>query len=542
MPLIRFIRILTLLMLMGSIQYSIRAQQVNSLYFIENAPVRHYLNPAFQPVNDFYLGLPLIGFTQFGIGNNSIALKDVIYKQNGQTITFLNPQGNIGRFYNLLKKSTVMCADFQSNLLSVGFRNNNDYWTFSISEKINGMVSLPKDLFKLVFFGTPDIQANAYDFTTLQTDISVYTEAALGFSRKLDDQLTIGGKVKFLYGSANFSNTNDPMSLQARIGNWTISGSGAVNLSSPAQLNIGPDFQSFSYGLPTTVAGWLKPSGFGASVDFGVEYQLNERLCLSGSILDLGFIGWTQNVHNDLYNANYSFDGILQLNSNSGVRTLQDAYNRFVAIQLADSVVQAFKSSSTSELTTKPYTTGTTARLNLGVEYTFPNTMLSLGLLSGSSFFKRTITEEITASINVRPYEWLNGTVSYSVFNGRMSSVGAGLGLKTGFVHWFVAADYVPFQKVTLALSDIGLNSPNKIAIPYSTTSFNFSTGVNLIFDDVINNAKSKKMGLRKSNTKVAGKKTFFTDLKNALKHPIGMKYKGLNKKKAKQDCRCDWK
>jgi hypothetical protein len=286
----------------------------------------------------------------------------------------------------------------------------------------------------------------------------------------------------------------------------------------------------------------LKPSGLGAAVDFGAEYLLNERLRLSGAILDLGFIGWNQNVQNDLYSVNYSFDGILQLNSNSGISTLQDAYNRFVAIQLADSVVQAFKSASTSELTTKPYLTGTTARLNLGIEYELLKDKLSLGFLSNSVFFKRTVSEEITASVNFRPYHWLNGTVSYSAFNGRLSSIGTGWGLKTGFVHWFVAADYVPFQKVTLALSDLGLNSTAKIPVPYNTPIFNFSAGVNLVFDNVISNAKSEKMGLRKSNSRVAGRRMLFADIKKKLKNPIGLKSKGLNKHKAKQDCRCDWK
>ena len=39
------------------------AQQVNTLYFLENAPMRHTINPAFQPVSRFYLTFPAIGYT-----------------------------------------------------------------------------------------------------------------------------------------------------------------------------------------------------------------------------------------------------------------------------------------------------------------------------------------------------------------------------------------------------------------------------------------------------------------------------------------------
>jgi hypothetical protein len=34
---------------------SVSAQQVNTMYFMDNVPVRHYLNPAFQPFSNFIL-------------------------------------------------------------------------------------------------------------------------------------------------------------------------------------------------------------------------------------------------------------------------------------------------------------------------------------------------------------------------------------------------------------------------------------------------------------------------------------------------------
>jgi len=539
----RFVGILILLVLLCSIRIQVRAQQVNSLYFMENIPVRHYLNPSFQPTNNYYLSLPVIGFTQFDIGNNSFSLKDLIYKQNGQTITFFNPQGNIDRFYNVLKRSTVVRADFQTNLLSFGVRNSYNYWTFSVSEKVNGMGSLPKDLFKLSFYGTPDTLSNTYNFTTLQTDVSVYTEAALGYSRKLDEQWTLGGKVKLLYGSANFSNTNNRINLQAGIDSWEWSGNGSVNVSSPVRLNVGPDIQTITYQAPTALMDWLKPSGIGTGIDFGAEYQLNENIRLSGAILDLGFINWTRNVHNYQYGLNYTFNGISQFDSNSNVSTFQDVYNRFVSGQLTDSLLQLMRASATTELTTGHYITGTTSRLNLGAEYILFNNELSIGLLSSSRFLKKTITEEITVSVNARPYKWLNGTLSSSLLNGRISSLGGGLGLKTGFIHWFVAADYIPFQKVTIALSDIGVNNSNmKVAIPYNASSYNFSVGVNFVFENIVNSMKSKKIQASKRTGLRSTSSTVTRNLKKIYRSPTRIDSRGLNKKKSIDDCKCDWK
>src|ERR1035437_1699005 len=101
------LRYLVLSLLIGAFHLNAQAQQVNTLYFMENVPVRNNLNPAFQPITNFYLGLPILGLTQFGIGNNSLSLKDVIYNNNGQTISFLDQNGDINRFNNTLKSTTV---------------------------------------------------------------------------------------------------------------------------------------------------------------------------------------------------------------------------------------------------------------------------------------------------------------------------------------------------------------------------------------------------------------------------------------------------
>ena len=37
------------------------AQQVTTLYFLENAPMRHTINPAFQPVSNGYINFSPLG-------------------------------------------------------------------------------------------------------------------------------------------------------------------------------------------------------------------------------------------------------------------------------------------------------------------------------------------------------------------------------------------------------------------------------------------------------------------------------------------------
>ena len=524
------------------------SQQVNSLYFMENVPIRHILNPAFQPQVDFYLSLPIIGFSQFNIGNNSLTLKDIIYKKNGQTVTFLNDDIGINQFYNTLKPTTVIRTDLQTNILSFGFKRKSTFWNFSLNEKIDGMISIPNDLFQISFYGTREITNNSFNFTTLQSNFTLYTEAAFGLSTQLDDRLTIGAKIKFLLGSANISNINRRLTLNAGIDGLSIKGEGTINESGPVQIDF-RDFQSISFTAPANTNDWLRPSGIGAGMDMGIDYRLNKNINLSAAITDLGFIRWTRNARNVNYTTDVAFNGVGQFSSDMDINTLAEVYSRFiVGNSVIDSVATLLTESSSRERSAKPYSTATTSKLNLGVEYKLLNNRLSLGLLSRTQIFKRIITEEITTSINARPSKWLNATLSYSLINGNWSTLGAGLGLTTGIFHWFVATDYIPFRKVDFLLTDIDPTLPNlTLPIPYNSKAFNLSVGMNLVF-----NARDKKQSKgrliwgrcgdsKKPTFKAASNKSGPDNDNRSSKGGNVNSRTGLHRSKIENDCNCDW-
>jgi len=508
---------LIVLIFIDGLNNSIRAQQVNTLYFMENVPARNYLNPAFQPTTDYYLSLPVIGFTQFNVGNNSLSLKDFVYSRNGQNITFLHPDGDISQFYSRLQPNTIIRTDFQTNLLAFGFKHAQTFWNFSLSERINGMVSIPRDVFRFILFGTPDATVNRYNLTSFQGDMTAYTEAALGFSTKQNEKLTVGAKLKVLLGNANISNTNQVASLYAGMDKWVLKVNGTANISTPVPVQISNNYQTISVTSPKNGIDWLKPAGLGAGVDLGMEYRLNEKISLSGAITDLGFIRWKKNPQNFNYTTDFTFDGVTQAivnNSNYQYLTTKLTSGSY----LADSLRDALQAANVTKRSYNKYYTGTTTKLNLGFEYSLLNNKLGLGLLSRTEFFKRTVTEEITASANFRPLSWINTSLSYSAFGGRMSSIGAGIGLKTGFIHWLVAADYIPFQIATISPSYLDPTYPTfKIKTPYNTQSFNLAIGMTIVF-----NSPKHKEG--------SG---------NAAGSPSYSKRHGLYKYTESDDCHC---
>lgn len=538
----KFIKVFSILICL-CVYSSLKAQQVNTLYFIENNPVRHLYNPSLQPDYDLYISLPVLGFSQLSIENNSLSLKDIIYNSGGQTISFLNTPTTVAKFYNTLSTNTVLRADLHTNLLGFGFRHESAFWTFTLSEKANAMVGLPKDLFKLGLYGTENMLSNTFHLTTLQSDISIYTEAALGYSKRVTDQWTLGAKLKFLYGTANFSIQNNNIQLQAGVENWNMTANGSANVSSPIQITAANNFQTFSYNAPTNTIDWLKPSGLGAGIDLGAEYQLNSNWKFSAALIDLGFINWTRNVVNYQYGMNYYFNGIKQFDNTTTINTFQQLANQLSTSVITDSLKNVLLTSINSSTTENAYTTGTTARLNLGAEYSFMNNKLSVGLLSHSRFFKKTVTEEITTSFNARPYHWLNLSLSYSLLNGRFSTFGAGFGLRTGPLHWFASADYLCFNKVTVPVTGFG-----SLAIPYSSTGLNIAIGMNLVFDSPINqvakekNEIAQKFGLKNKNQNLTPKTAvILPDKKKILRNKSQKTYDGHIKTNPNQDCHCNW-
>lgn len=518
------------------------AQQINTLYFLENTPIRNYLNPAFIPVTQTYVSLPIIGYSEFNIGNNSLTISDLVYKKNNQTITFLNPTGNIDKFYSKLNPTTVFRTDLQTTIVGFGFKHKDVAWNFAINAKFNAMIGIPKDFFKISLYGTPNIDKNSYSLTTLQSDVCAYTEFALGYSKKLkNDKWTVGARLKFLMGAANLSISNSKIGIEADMNKWNLNGNGALNISSPIKIAPSANLKSYSITTPTTLADWFKPSGYGAGVDIGVVYKFNERLHFSAALSDLGFIRWSKNVQNLNYSTNYTFDGVAHITPSMNAASITDMYTRLTTGNaLVDSLSNAFLTSSTISNTMNSFTTGTTAKLNMGAEYYLWSNYVTLGLLSRTFFFKKTVTEEITTSVNIRPVEWFNSSLTYSLLNGAFSTFGAGIGLRTGPIHWFIAADYIPLIKTTVLLSDINANYPStSVTLPYKSKNYNLALGMTLVFgekDKFENSALANHdKGLINSTSfkLIPTKKTKIRN-SNSRGH--------MKPDKLKNNCHCDWK
>ncbi len=447
----------------------LQAQLINNMYFLDNLPLRHTLNPSFQPINNFYFGFPVISNIQFSFDSDIPT-----YKQAGFNMGHVfNIETDKTQMLSALRPFSLFNADLQFNLLDFGFRYNSNYFTFSVTEKAAFNSNLPYSIFDVML----NVMLNGFVFndgytaniTALDFKLNAYTETALGYSRTVSEKFGFGAKLKLLYGNAYYS----------MLANQTNLAVGSQSLHAVADIHVvhaSPFDMNDQFGLvgPAGFFNSIKPAGIGGAVDLGVNYKPLSFVTLSAAVTDLGMMKW-HDVKSIAYRLNYTFtedDGTTWLNN----------HPEFDEVP-ADSILADLKNNfSTTRSDLPAINNYLSPKINLSAEFGIFKNRLSLGLLSRTMLREQTLLHELTTALNVRPADWLNLALSYSVTNGNASNFGIGASARAGKVNIFFSADYIPFQYTSLDLQQFNPVIPAiNFPLGYNSNRVNFGLGVNYV-------------------------------------------------------------
>ena len=451
----------------------VSAQQVNTLYFLENAPMRHIINPAFQPVSKVYVTLPVIGYTSLWTGNNAFTMQDFLFKDavTGNTITPLHPNANPD-WLKMKPNRVLFDADMYLNILGFGLRVKDfGYVHINISEHIIGGVGLSKSL-----FGLNDLTSGIVGPLSVSANTTAYTDIALGYSHKINDQWTVGGKFKFLVGQAYLNAKIDDLAIETGYEVLNAKGNGDIIAAAPLMWEqLSGDMQETGINslVSNNIVDLIKPAGMGAALDLGMTYKPIENLQITASVTDLGFIRWTNLARGSLA-VDTSFVGIdLQLKdllSDGGFQ--MDTLTSTLGNELAGytDVVQINNLKKGN-----PLARMLTANLNIGVDANFWDNRVGVGLYSRTRFYSNAVTEELTLGAAFRPFNWINLAASYSFINGHWSNIGAALSLAPyDGLMLTLATDYIPTTYAKAAEN-------SKLSLPYKTPGVNLSFGIAIV-------------------------------------------------------------
>ena len=467
---------------------TLSAQQVNTLYFLESAPMRHLINPAFQPVSRIYIGLSPLSYTAYNITNN-VAFSDLIYKYEGKTITPLYP-GQQSQFMNKVGKTFNTKLDVQADLLSIGARtkDGNGYVHVGLTERVNGLTAMSSDLVNLLS-GGGSAEGQSYNLNASQFNISAYMEFMAGYSHRINDQWTVGAKLKFLYANAYFGLNFDDFTvsttmqqLKAKISGNVMMAGGFIPEIQPGQ-SLGDIVSSVTNTLKKDYLALIKAGGYGGAMDLGATYKPIKQLQVSLAVTDLGFIHWIGPKGHVGGESSYSgttmkFEDVKNLNGNQITDSIRGFFNN-----LYEQVVR------TDGAMDKSYNTMLNCKLNVGVDANFWDNRVGVGVFSRTSFYSGRVYEEVTLGAALRPANWFNLALSYSFIDGNWNCMGLGLNLMPyDGLCLTLTTDYLPFTYTNT--KELGF-SKEEIPLPYKVKSLNFALGLNIVVGS--NDSRNKK-------------------------------------------------
>ena len=438
--------------------------QSRTSYHMEGSYFRNELNPALAPTRG-YLALPGISGIGLNMGTNWLSVDNLIFERNGQLVSALHGSVTADDFLSRIPETTSMNLRENLNILGVGFYAGKMYWTFGINQHLNADFNLSKDFFRAI----KTLGNGVYDMGNAQLSALAYLDAYLGTSFRIGDHVNVGIKAKFLMGALHANASFSQLSLNVGEdkvdgvlhGDWY--GSAVMMDNSAAQGIAEPTFADFMNFDPAALL--QNARNFGAAVDVGTEIRLfNNHLKISAAVTDLGFIKWQPQTY-----INGEIDGNFYFNGFNFATGEVDTGAEFVTDNLV------MPSNPTA------YKTRLNFNVNAGVEYNFLRNHFAIGVLSHTEFYNSTCLTELTASLNIRPTNWITLTASQTFFNNNRPGIfGAAINFHPRVLNIYVAADFIDPNFVlgpgipALGIENLLISRYAKTINLYAGVGFNF--------------------------------------------------------------------
>lgn len=399
-------------------------------YFNDNLHLSNRLNPAVLPTAG-YFSMPVLGLIDFGLSSD--------FKNFSTLVNALSTDEGIledDDFYNSLKKDNRLDLNMKMDIISLGWWKGKNFWSVNVGLKLNAGASLPKSLLDFARQsarygeGSISMVPNA-DIQNLTMKLKGYTDIGVGYSRRINEKFTIGGRAKVLLGWANVdlgvdnfeldlddlpSNPDNPSSWDPnrKYEGHTAAQAHVKTSCKGGGLEYNPDGSVKEFALDG-----FGVAGYGVGFDLGVTYSPIKHLTLSAAVQDLGFLKWQKGA-TSIATANHSENIVLSI----------DNYDDY----LSDDVFDLDKY-NLKEDESESYTTGLGTTMMLGGEYRLgAKEQFSVGALYSLRFAELHNVSTISAIVGYVPASAFNVSASYSYMQHTGNVLGAMLKLGGTFL------------------------------------------------------------------------------------------------------------
>lgn len=276
------------------ILFGIGFLQLPAQYNLQSGMLRdHSFSISSNPANLHYLEFDKFEYSGAGalwLGNNRATLEGIFVE--GNTIT---DETSIRLVSEMANGDNRFNGGLQLDLAQVSTQFGDQKVSFHLREQFSATAAFgaPRTLGLLLRGNGPYAGDTISDN---DIDAAVYNFRALGASTVFDlnDKLHLGVGLSLLQGRQFFEVERAEYSL------FTSTNGTQVDLNADYAFRSTPEF-----GSP----GLFGFNGFGASVEAGLVYEVNEKMDVAFAVTDLGFVSWTTD----------KFERVIELNEFEGI-------------------------------------------------------------------------------------------------------------------------------------------------------------------------------------------------------------------------------
>lgn len=271
--------------------------QDNLMLSAHNVPQNLLVNPALAPETGFY-AFPFLSGLSVGV-ENSFSYNSTITRIDG--VKYVDND----KLTRALRGKNLTMARFNMDIINFGVRaTENDYIGVSLRLRVHSANKLPGGLFDFVLDNPIGGTNKTFDIG-VATNTMAWMELGASYTRKIDNNWTVGARLKLLSGLAGASSPGFGFDMTRNGADYLVSGRGMVRLG-----NINANSNDLATDMMNNLG-----SNFGVGADIGASYVSDDKTwSVNASISDFGAIFWNASNSSQISvrdnGTQYKFEGI----------------------------------------------------------------------------------------------------------------------------------------------------------------------------------------------------------------------------------------
>lgn len=299
-------------------------QNKQVLYDFAGLPQTLLLNPGLETNYKYHIGVPMLSGFSSEIGSTGFTVSDLFAADN-RDIT-----DKVTAVLANISTSDFLSINAKIDVINIGYRlDDKTYLSGGFYNEVDGIGYLPKDGITLINEGNAAYLNKSFSASQILYKLDYLGVIHAGITRKIDDNLTLGGRFKIYSSSLNVESTNNTGTFTSNLGNNNIYVHYLENIDINFRTSGLIKDNEYINDASTYIGNTFFGGNMGVGLDFGLSYNFSPQLQFSASLLDIGFINHTKNIKNTITKGSFTFEGIAfdyDTNNTNYWQNLNDAF------------------------------------------------------------------------------------------------------------------------------------------------------------------------------------------------------------------------